>query len=105
MGHTQRVNSADDALSYFAACRTDTRLRGHSQGVETPSQVRYVKQLWQHLQQTGSWCPKSVPECKAPTLCLQALEFVFETPPMEASSLSIKLGGATVSGDIRIIVL
>merc|ERR1711879_382755 len=76
MGHTQRVNSADDALSYFAACRTDTRLRGHSQGVETPSQVRYVKQLWQHLQQTGSWCPKSVPECKAPTLCLQALEFV-----------------------------
>jgi len=45
---------SEDALDLFAVCRTDFTFGAHKlQGVETPSQVRYVKYLETHLRQHG----------------------------------------------------
>lgn len=59
----------------FAERRTDTRIGRKLRGVETPSQIRYVNQLFQHLKRTDSWLhsPEAPPAIPAPTATLHRL--------------------------------
>jgi protein-tyrosine phosphatase len=73
--YARRRRTVEEALEMFAERRTDTRIGRKLRGVETPSQIRYVNQLFQHLKRTDSWlhspeCPPAIP---APTATLHRL--------------------------------
>merc|ERR1719356_1944783 len=42
--YAKKKRTVQDALDLFAYRRTDPRMRGRLRGVETPSQVRYIRQ-------------------------------------------------------------
>jgi len=73
--YAKRQKTVEQALTVFAERRTDTRIGRKLRGVETPSQVRYVNQLFQHLQRTDSWLhsPALPPPVPAPTATLHRL--------------------------------
>jgi len=73
--YAKRQKTVEQALQVFAERRTDTRIGRKLRGVETPSQVRYVKQLFQHLQRTDSWLhsPALPPPVPTPTATLHKL--------------------------------
>jgi len=49
------------SLDYFAARRTDLRVSNQFQGVQTPSQGRYVDYMHQIISEMGGVCPAAVP--------------------------------------------
>lgn len=132
--HTGVCNTPGSALNYFAQRRTDMQIGGKLCGVETPSQVRYVYQLWAHLERTESWAKSNspVPLCDAPVISLTRLEFhgnlmarnekmkkikilvqcggariealVLETVSYDPSVVTFPLNGVDVCGDVRISV-
>merc|ERR1712185_787633 len=59
------ATSPREALEQFANARTDKRIAGKLCGVETPSQVRYVYQLHNHLRRVRAWSttPEPPPKC------------------------------------------
>jgi len=72
-----------DALAIYALARTDINKAGRVQGVETPSQVRYLRQFEQLLIDQTAYVnvlPRPPPE---PVMNLRALHFehVWATPP------------------------
>lgn len=76
--YEQSELTAEEAMSLFAERRTNTGLGKKLRGVETPSQIRYVKQLFEHLRRTNSWLhtshiPPDVPkpEIRLTRLCLE----------------------------------
>lgn len=73
--YARRRQTAEEALEMFACRRTDMRIGGKLRGVETPSQVRYVNQVFQHLQRTDSWfrSPQPPPPVPAPAAELLSL--------------------------------
>ncbi|CAK0818855.1 unnamed protein product, partial [Prorocentrum cordatum] len=73
--YLRRQATVEQALEFFARRRTDTRFGGRLRGVETPSQVRYVTQVFQHLQRTDSWfdSPWLPPPVPTPTAILHNL--------------------------------
>merc|ERR1740138_820583 len=73
--YARRRRSVEEALERFAEMRTDTHLGHKLRGVETPSQIRYVNQLFQHLRRTDSWLhsPEPPPAIPAPTATLHRL--------------------------------
>ena len=92
--YNQQAVSADAALALFAHQRTDSKIGGKPCGVETPSQVRYVHQLWAHLKEHQSWSVSDevafdetsrsgvrvparlpIPPVVAPSISLARLEF------------------------------
>jgi len=125
---------ATEALGHFAEQRTDKGLVGKPKGVETPSQLRYVQQLAQHLDmyQSYSNSPFPPPFCAAPSITLQALELAdgviakphrmrplkvliqsggnniselsLETQSCHPAIKSIPLNDVEVSGDVRVSV-
>lgn len=132
--HTGVCYTPGSALNYFAERRTDMQIGGKLCGVETPSQVRYVYQLWSHLERTESWAKSNspVPLCDAPVISLTRLEFhgnlmarnekmkkikvlvqcggarigalVLETVSYDPSVVTFPLNGVDVCGDVRISV-
>jgi len=125
--------SPDQALEHFAIERTDQYVDKLC-GVETPSQVRYVHQLYKHLQSKHRWdVGGPPPPLGTPTrITLKALhleggliaqpakmgrfkvlvqcggvnisDLVEETDYHEADVPSIPLNGAVVGGDVRVSV-
>merc|ERR1740138_1627644 len=73
--YARRRRSVEEALEMFAERRTDTRIGRKLRGVETPSQIRYVNQLFQHLKRTDSWLhsPAPPPPIPTPTATLHRL--------------------------------
>jgi hypothetical protein len=73
--YAKRQKTVEQALKVFAQRRTDTRIGRKLRGVETPSQVRYVNQLFQHLERTDSWLhsPTLPPPVPTPTATLHRL--------------------------------
>lgn len=55
MIYSQYKPTAGEALSHFAVQRTDPTLKGKLQGVETPSQMRYIHQFFAHLERTNAF--------------------------------------------------
>lgn len=132
--YARRCATAQQALELFAERRTDTRLAGKQSSVDTPSQVRYVKQVWQHLLRTDSWfdSPSPPAPCAAPAVVLHSLDLpagfmqllgrrrrlkalvqcdglgetdlVLETPPFHPAAPSLPLEAAAVRGDVRVSV-
>jgi len=125
---------AEKALAAFAKRRTDRRRSKKLCGVETPSQVRYVRQLAEHLKSNGCHrdLPGLAPLCPKPAIKLQALDFkngliakplrmgplrvlvqcgganvseyVLETASVDAATQSISLDNVAVCGDVRVSV-
>jgi len=71
--HTMEAEDAEDALTYFCLMRTDTDQKGKAktQGVETPSQMRYVEYIGQLLRDQRAYAPRSM---KLPTPKLVSLQ-------------------------------
>ena len=69
-------------------------------GVETPSQVRYVYQFWNHLKRTrsNSTSPAPPPACPRPVIVLQSLRFEhgFFTKPAKPLKVLVQSGRARV---------
>jgi len=131
---SKRCKDAAHALRHFAKRRTDENLVGKPKGVETPSQIRYVKQLAWHLDEYQAYVdsPFPPPFCAAPSIRLQALDFegglmarpqkmrplkvlvqsgginiselCLETRPYDPNLTSIPLDNVEVSGDVRVSV-
>jgi len=100
--YARRRPTAEEALEMFACRRTDARPGGRPRGAETPSQVRYVHQVLQHLQRTDSWfrSPRPPPPVPAPPAELLSLSFEdgFFAHPEKLKRVRIlvqALGGAT----------
>merc|ERR1719356_2139586 len=90
----------------FACRRTDMRIGGKLRGVETPSQVRYVSQVFRHLQRTDSWfrSPRPPPPVPAPAaeLLSLSLEDGFFAHPEKLKRVRIlvqSFGGATPAAE------
>eukprot|EP00041_Stephanoeca_diplocostata_P024321 m.613217 g.613217 ORF g.613217 m.613217 type:complete len:335 (-) comp22500_c2_seq34:674-1678(-) len=82
---------APSAMIYFAHARTELRKKSSKlQGVDTPSQKRYITQLDSWLNQIGarqhSGVPLTVPEAKSINLSGLAIKGFFANPMDEASS-------------------
>ncbi|CAK0885024.1 unnamed protein product [Prorocentrum cordatum] len=99
--YSRRRKTPEDALDLFARRRTDMRVKGKLRGVETPSQVRYVNQVFQHLQRTDSWLRSPGPPPPLPTpvakLKFLSLEGGFFARPENLAPVRILvqfLGGA-----------
>ena len=68
--YSKECDSADKALAKFAVSRTESRMGGSLQGVETPSQKRYIYQVEQLLQKQNLYWgdgPVSPPKAKVST--------------------------------------
>eukprot|EP00927_Polykrikos_kofoidii_P072518 TRINITY_DN68622_c0_g1_i1.p1 TRINITY_DN68622_c0_g1~~TRINITY_DN68622_c0_g1_i1.p1 ORF type:complete len:559 (-),score=37.41 TRINITY_DN68622_c0_g1_i1:59-1687(-) len=129
--YTREARSVQDALNLFALRRTDLAQTGKLQGVETPSQVRYVEYMWKHLQMTQSFFPSPLKPPVGVRIRLQKIRFrnVFREedrlrPCMEicvavhdgqtmrvvhwsgaaaaSPDVELNLEGTTVQGDARI---
>ncbi|CAK0842334.1 unnamed protein product [Prorocentrum cordatum] len=91
--YAKRQKTPEQALQVFAQRRTDTRIARKLRGVETPSQVRYVNQLFQHLQRTDSWLhsPALPPPVPTPTATLHklAIDGNFFAHPEEIKRLRV----------------
>lgn len=76
--YTEEAEDAEDALNYFTLMRTDTDQSGtaKTQGVETPSQVRYVEYIDQHLRTLNTYAPNSLDPPEPVRLLLSKLEVV-----------------------------
>ena len=97
------INAPEDALEWFADARTDSvKSKGKKHGVETPSQVRYVRSLWTHLTRTESWLnsPKPPPGCRKPTITLRSLflenDFIAEPDEMKRIKVLVQCGGSKI---------
>ena len=60
------VHNAADGLALFAQKRTNTRKKGKLQGVETPSQVRYMYNFEELLQQQNCYAGNHMKVLRAP---------------------------------------
>jgi len=122
------------ALHFFARNRTNEYVDKKLCGVETPSQVRYVHQLYKYLASTGCWdtggpppplgtptqitlkalqfedgliaCPAKMGRLKVLVQCggVNISDLVEETDYFQADVTSIPLNPAVVGGDVRISV-
>ncbi|GMH80186.1 hypothetical protein TL16_g08437 [Triparma laevis f. inornata] len=96
--------TAEQALARFAVTRTESRMEGSLQGVETPSQKRYIYQLDQLLRKQnryhGSNSPLIVPQQKKIMLKSLVLENLF-SKPAEVTKLGALV--CTISQQGRII--
>jgi hypothetical protein len=74
--YAKKQKTAEKALEMFAERRTDQRISRKLRGVETPSQIRYVNQLFEHLKRTDSWMhsPYPPPSIPTPTVTLHELK-------------------------------
>lgn len=72
--YTKEADDAQDALNFFALRRTDMAQRKMSkvQGVETPSQVRYVGYVERLLREQAAFSPTKVFEPAAPEVRLRS---------------------------------
>jgi len=73
--YTKEADDAEDALNFFALRRTDMAKRTISkvQGVETPSQVRYVGYVERLLRKQAAFSPSTVSTLTAPEVRLRSL--------------------------------
>merc|ERR1711998_330082 len=135
--YSGEAKRAREALNMFADRRTDQRITNDPHkvcGVETPSQVRYVYQLWNHLKEHDSFLqsPGYPPKCPQPSITLREIRFknnlmarpgnmkplialvqcggakvsekVLTTDPVSPDTLSISLKDVVVQGDFRVSV-
>ncbi|GMH79772.1 hypothetical protein TrST_g5365 [Triparma strigata] len=102
--YSKECATAEQALARFAVTRTESRMEGSLQGVETPSQKRYIYQLDQLLRKQnryfGSSSPLVVPQQKKIKLKSLVLENLF-SKPAEVTTLgalvcTISIGGRVV---------
>jgi len=127
----KKRGSAQGALNLFALRRTDPSISTqHQVGVETPSQVRYVHHICEHLRRTESFLdsPRPPPRCDRPVVQLHSLsledhllaqpyhmgkvkilvmcgeEKALETPPLCPLLPIVPLDAVAVAGDVRITV-
>ncbi len=86
--YTQECATADEALAKFALSRTEWRKSGKLQGVETPSQKRYIYQLDQLLTRQNRYFDSGeklvVPALKKLSLSSLVLENLFTQPAVVA---------------------
>ncbi|GMH66959.1 hypothetical protein TrRE_jg9251 [Triparma retinervis] len=81
--YSKECATADKALAKFALSRTESRMVGSLQGVETPSQKRYIYQVEQLLlKQNLYWGdgPLSLPKAKKMRLKSLHLDMLFSDP-------------------------
>mmetsp|Transcript_51456 Transcript_51456/g.143874 ORF Transcript_51456/g.143874 Transcript_51456/m.143874 type:complete len:196 (-) Transcript_51456:17-604(-) len=73
--YSRICRSPKEALDYFAMQRTDPNLKGSLRGVETPSQKRYINQLYVHLERCGTFIDsETLPYLPSrPTITLRTL--------------------------------
>jgi len=127
--YSRQCENLADALHTFALARSDLAHRGSLQGVETPSQVRYLWQFGQLLEATGYPSAKSLQPPPDTPVALTALNFqdvwrmvpprrmvvavhkirngsesrvLHWTPEFDGKADSVSLGGFTIGGDIRL---
>merc|ERR1712224_589582 len=84
--YSRRCEDLQDALDLYSLVRTDIARRGRVQGVETPSQVRYLKQFEELLAKQVAYVDR-LPKVPEPVPCtLRSLCFhrVFIQNPKEA---------------------
>jgi len=133
MMYSKVASSSEGAMELFAQQRTDSS-KGKICGVETPSQVRYIRQLWSHLSANDAWLHRgaTIPPCPEPEIALHCLKLeagllpyahkmkrlkalvqcggenvsrlALETTSVEATVTSISLEGVRVRGDVRVAV-
>mmetsp|Transcript_82900 Transcript_82900/g.257802 ORF Transcript_82900/g.257802 Transcript_82900/m.257802 type:complete len:608 (+) Transcript_82900:74-1897(+) len=125
--YTKEAEDAQDALNFYAVRRTDMDHQGRAkvQGVETPSQVRYVEYVERLLRQQGAFFPRAV-QLPAPVdvrLRALALHGMFRPPAPSELVVAVHdvarrcpvhfapvcagvcdLGGVAVQGDVRVSV-
>ena len=122
----------EKALEFFATERTNSEMHGKPCGVETASQVRYVHQIYHHLNRNNCWFSSGYPppSCRKPPITLHRLvfedklflqpemlnpvrvlvqcggskidELILETDCCDVGTASIDLEGKVVAGDVRI---
>merc|ERR1712054_436906 len=135
--YSGEAKRARQALNMFADRRTDQRITNDPHkvcGVETPSQVRYVYQLCNHLKEHEAFLDSPIlpPKCHQPPITLRELRFknglmahparmknlialvqcggakvsqkVLTTDPVSPDSASISLNDVVVQGDFRVSV-
>mmetsp|Transcript_27483 Transcript_27483/g.63549 ORF Transcript_27483/g.63549 Transcript_27483/m.63549 type:complete len:680 (-) Transcript_27483:51-2090(-) len=130
--YSKQKMQAEEAMKTFAKRRTDSSVSRRLRGIETPSQMRYVRAVEQHLRQTQSFYGSQlvVPVCPEPSITMKSLllasdfllereklhniqvvvqrmgidgvELLHEGDPVEASATEIDLAGITAAGDIRV---
>jgi len=130
--YSKQRKLADEAMIVFAKRRTDPWKSRKIQGIETPSQMRYVRAIEKHLKQTKCYidAAEMLPHCQEPKLALKSMkldpDFLLlkkelkqiqvviqslseggvtlhlETDPLPADSLVIPLNGTVIAGDIRV---
>lgn len=127
----QKAKDAADALNYFAIKRTDLLARGpvKLQGVDTPSQKRYVEYIGRVLEKYETFYPVVVPlvlevelsllslkvvdailEDQDPGQCCVVVQDAFTRQALIFSEFGtcaepFEFGGITVRGDIRVVVV
>lgn len=74
--YKKEAEDAEDALNYFSLMRTDTDQKGKAktQGVETPSQKRYIDYVDRHLRDRQAYSPSPIDPPEPKRLLLSKLE-------------------------------
>lgn len=74
--YMKEAEDAEDALNFFALMRTDTDQTGKAkaQGVETPSQMRYIDYIDHHLKDQDAYEPHPIRPPEPKRLLLSKLE-------------------------------
>lgn len=74
--YNKEAEDAEDALNFFCLMRTDTDQTGKAktQGVETPSQMRYVEYIDRHLREEQAYTPHAVDPPEPVRLLLSKFE-------------------------------